>query len=159
MAFFSYLFMNRFLEKSFSQIPESIIQETLQMQNQAVKNQNKKTNETARMLAAVLDGREITDQNLSEIIERGSLTHLEILSTNNETLAQNSKNIAPEQQSELENTLDLVQTKQTRRFASLSDGRNFDAAIAKFADGRKLVLSSQFASRNKRQRIDRKITR
>ena len=139
MAFFSYLFMNRFLEKSFSQIPESIIQETLQMQNQAVRNQNKRTNETARMLAAVLDGREITDQNLSDIIERGSLTHLEILSANNEVLAQSSKNITPEQHSELENTLDLVQQNKFDD-ASLSDGKGFDAAIAKFADGRKLVL-------------------
>ncbi|CAN5316640.1 ATP-binding protein [soil metagenome] len=139
MAFFSYLFMNRFLEKSFAQIPESIIQETLQMQNQAVENQNTKTNEMARMLAMVLDGREITDQELSEIIKRGSLTHLEILSSNNEILAQSSKNISPEQQIELENTLNLVRQNQLENSA-LSDGKGFDAAAAKFADGRKFIL-------------------
>ena len=139
MAFFSYLFMNRFLEKSFAQIPESIIQETLQMQNQAVKNQNTKTNETAQMLAVILSGREISDQNLSEIIELGSLTHLEILSANNQILAKSSKNVAPEQKIELENTLKLIRQNKLAD-TSLSDGRGFDAAVAKFTDGRKLVL-------------------
>ena len=139
MAFFSYLFMNRFLEKSFAQIPESIIQETLQMQNQAVKNQNTKTNETAQMLAVILNGREISDQNLSEIIELGSLTHLEILSANNQILAKSSKNVALEQKIELENTLKLIRQNKLDN-ASLSDGRGFDAAVAKFTDGRKLVL-------------------
>ncbi len=139
MAFFTYFFMNRFLERSFAQIPESVIRETRQMQNQAVENQNIKTNETVRMLATILDGREITDQNLTEIVRRGSLTHLEILSADNKILAASEKNIAAEQQIELENTLNSV---RQNRFddSSLSDGKGFDAAVAKFADGRKLVL-------------------
>ena len=139
MAFFSYLFMNRFLEKSFAQIPESVIRETRQMQNQAVGNQNTKTNELTQMLAAVLSGREITNQTLSQIVERGSLTHLEILSANNEVLAESGKNITSEQQIELENTLELVRQNQLNNSA-LSDGKGFDAAMATFSDGRKLVL-------------------
>ncbi len=139
MAFFTYFFMNRFLERSFAQIPESVIRETRQMQNQAVENQNIKTNETARMLATILDGREIADKNLTEIVERGSLTHLEILSADNEILAKSEKNITDEQQIELENTLNFVRQNKFNN-PSLSDGKGFDAAVAKFADGRKLVL-------------------
>ena len=139
MAFFSYLFMNRFLEKSFAQIPESVIRETRQMQNETVGNQNAKANELAQMLAAVLNEREVTDQMLSQIVERGSLTYLEILSANNEILAKSGKNITSERQNELETTLELVRQNQSKNSA-LSDGKGFDAAMATFSDGRKLVL-------------------
>ncbi len=139
MAFFTYLFMNRFLERSFAQIPESVIQETHQMQNQAVENQNTKTREITQMLTAMLEGREITDQTLTEIVERGNLTFLEVISPNNAILAESRKNVLPEQQNELENTLELVRQNDFDDPA-LSDGKGFDAAAAKFSDGRTLVL-------------------
>src|SRR5215203_4006244 len=59
MAVFSYLFMNRALERWFTSIPETAILEAKKVQNQAVKSQAEKLSETARMLAASLEPRNI----------------------------------------------------------------------------------------------------
>src|SRR5881392_2059903 len=54
MAVFSYLFLNRSLEKWFSPIPEGVVQEAREMRKNALALQDRTLGETASLLAALL---------------------------------------------------------------------------------------------------------
>ncbi len=139
MAVFSYLFMNRALDRWFRQIPENVISESLNVQNQATKSQAIKLQETANMLAAALENRQIGNNDLKIIAESGNLTHIEIESQNNLQIAVFQKNIGAERQTELDSTLAFIRENRTDEIL-LRDGIGYDAAVAQLADGRKLII-------------------
>ncbi|MBA3334664.1 MAG: HAMP domain-containing protein [Acidobacteria bacterium] len=139
MAFFSYLYMNRALDRWFTDIPENVIREAKQVQKQSIEDQTIKLNKTARMLATALEAKEINNQDLQTLVEAGNLTRLEIFSADGRVLAESEINLGAEQKSELENTLKLV---RENNFSGrvLADGKGFDIAIANFSDGRMLIV-------------------
>ena len=139
MAVFSYLFMNRAIERWFTQIPENVIREARSFQQQAVEDQTIKLEETARMLAFILDKQEINDKRLREILEQGNLTRLSVLSSDGTILADSERSLSSEQKAELDRHFALVRQNQAGDPA-LRDGRGFDAAVAQFSDGRRLVV-------------------
>ncbi len=139
MAVFSYLFMNRALERWFTQIPEDVVRKAGEMQNQAIKDQNLKLIETAAMLANVLNSREIGQEELKSISSAGNLTRIEILSETGALIAESEKQLDSGQKTELDKTVQYI--RENKFFdPALSDGRGFDAAVAKFSDGRILVV-------------------
>ena len=91
MAVFSYLFMNRALDRWFTDIPENVIREARQVQNQSIEDQIIKLSETAQMLVTVLDAKNFTNQDLQTLVEAGNLTRLEVLSKDGKILAESEK--------------------------------------------------------------------
>ncbi len=138
MAVFSYLFLNRALDRWFTDIPENVIREAQQVQNQSIEDQIVKLQETANMLARSFEKQEIRQQNLQTIVAAGNLTRLEILSKEGESVAASEKNLAPEQKAELDRTLKFVYENKFDQ-PILKDGKGFDAAVARFSDGRMLI--------------------
>src|SRR5690348_6614053 len=65
MAFFSYLFMNRALDRWFREIPDNVVLQAHDVQSQAIADQAAKLKETAQMIAVVLDQRDLTDAELA----------------------------------------------------------------------------------------------
>ncbi|MEO8074547.1 MAG: ATP-binding protein [Acidobacteriota bacterium] len=141
MAVFSYLFMNRALERWFASIPDNVIRETRQMQEQAVTDQTLKLRQTAQMLGSLLENQPADNRKLQKLVEAGNLTCMQILASDGEILAESTKNLSLEQKAELDKTLQIV---YENRFddANLSDGKGFDIAMTRFADGKKLVVVS-----------------
>ncbi len=139
MAVFSYLFMNRALDRWFRQIPENVISESLNVQNQATKSQALKLQETANMLTATLENRQIGDDDLKRIAQTGNLTYIEIESPANRRFAVYQKSLTADQQIELDSTLAFVRENRMDE-PLLRDGIGYDAAVAPFSDGRKLVV-------------------
>jgi PAS domain S-box-containing protein len=139
MAVFSYLFLNRALDRWFTDIPQNVIREAEQVQNQSIENQTVKLKETARMLAVLLENKTTGNQDLQSLVEAGNLTRLEMLAADGAILAASERNLSSEQKNELENTLRLI---RENKFAdkTLADGKGFDAATAKLSDGRMLVV-------------------
>src|SRR4051812_9956638 len=78
MAVFSYLFMNRALERWFTQIPENVIRQTRQLQQESVADRVAKLNGAARMVAAVLERMPAAEYDLAEIADAGDLSYIEI---------------------------------------------------------------------------------
>jgi two-component system, NtrC family, nitrogen regulation sensor histidine kinase NtrY len=139
MAVFSYLFMNRALERWFSQIPENVIREAGQVQDQSLANQILKLQETADMLATVLEGKTVASQDLQPLLEAGNLTRIEMLSPDGKVAAVSEKNLNTEQKAELENTLRFIYENKTGEKA-LADRKGYDAAVATLSDGRRLII-------------------
>ncbi len=154
MAGFSYLFMNRALERWFTQIPENVVRESREVQNKAISLQSEKFRETAAMLVKSLEKHNFTNEELKNIADAGNLTQIEILSKTNQTLGFYGKTLEGEKRAELENIVSMV---KNGRFDEpiLQDGKGFDAAQAIFSDGRKLlVISNLFEEENVSQLVD-----
>ncbi len=139
MAIFSYLFMNRALERWFSQIPENVIREARRVQNQSVEDQSLKLRENAEMLATALAKQDYNELDLQSIMRAGNLTHLAILSKTGDVLVSSEKNLDAAQKAELDKTLAFVRQNRLNE-QILSDGRDFDAAVAPLSGGRMLVV-------------------
>jgi two-component system nitrogen regulation sensor histidine kinase NtrY len=143
MAFFSYLFMNRALDRWFTQIPENAIREAIEVHNRSTTNQSIKLSETARMLAIVLENQNPANEDLQKILESGGLTRLEIVSNENKTLAVAEKKLDGEQRRELEKTLSQINQKSEAE-SVLRDGSDLEAATANLSGGRRLIVVSNY---------------
>ncbi len=141
MAVFSYLFMNRALDRWFTQIPENVIRETREVQNQSIVDQSVKLRETASMLAILVEKQNPGNEDLKKILESGGLTRLEIISKENKSLAFAEKAVDAAQKDELEKTLSLINNSDD---SLLRDGKGFDAAVATLSDGRRLIVVSDY---------------
>lgn len=139
MAVFSYLFLNRSLDRWFTNIPEKGIREAKQIQDQSINDQTTKLNETARMLATILERESINDEKLKSILEAGNLTRLEVLSKDGKIVAASEKKLNAEQKAALERTLFFIYRSDLNE-KILADGKDFDAATAQFSDGRRLIV-------------------
>lgn len=139
MAFFSFLFLNRALDRWFTDIPERGIKASRQVQQQSIEDQSRQLQETARMLATALEKENVGENDLRKIVERGNLTRLEIISKDGEILAGSEKNLDAAEKIKLDQMLRAVRRNQFDA-KILADGKDFDAAIANFSDGRMLVV-------------------
>ena len=139
MAVFSYLYMNRALDRWFTDIPENVIREAKNVQNQSISDQTLKLNDTAKMLATSLEKVEITDEKLRTIAEAGNLTRIEVVSKDGVILAESEKKLSAEQKVELAGTLAFIRQNKPDE-PTLTDGKGFDAATARFSDGRMLIV-------------------
>ena len=139
MAFFSYLFMNRAIDRWFAAIPDSVSRQARDVEQQAAADQTAKLQDTARMLATVIERRDLADTDLDQISAAGNLTRIEILGPDGNVLKSSGKQVRPDQSAELERILDTARHGQPNDVL-LQDGRGFDAAVAQLSDGRKLVV-------------------
>ena len=147
MAVFSYLFMNRALEKWFAQIPENVVREARDMQRMSVEDRALKLDETAAMLASTLED-QVNNDKLAKIAEAGKLSHIEVVSAQNQPIAVYARGITPEQTAELEPMLASVRSGKPPGPA-FHDGKGFDVAVAKMSGGRKLLVVPDPVSESK----------
>lgn len=135
MAGFSYLFMNRALERWFTQIPENVVRAPLELEKQANADRFAAVEQTARILAASLTGREVTTAELDAISASGGLSLVEIIDRNDRRIAAGG----PGKQDAAE--MRLVRERLLTD-PNLRDGVGIDAAAADLADGRRLIIAT-----------------
>lgn len=95
MAGFSTLFMNRALERWFTQIPENVVRESRLAQTRAIEDQNRRLRETAQMIAALIELRQPAQKDIEKIAADGNLVRIEIRAANGGVLLAAGK--APDQ--------------------------------------------------------------
>lgn len=139
MAFFSYLFMNRAIDRWFAAIPDSVSRQARDVEQQATADQTAKLHATARMLATMIENRDVSEANLNEISAAGNLTRIEILAPDGSVLRSSGKQVPTGQAGELDQVLDIARHGKPDDVV-LQDGRGFDAAIADLPNGRRLVV-------------------
>jgi two-component system, NtrC family, nitrogen regulation sensor histidine kinase NtrY len=125
MAVFSYLFLNRAVERWFTQIPINVIDDARNVKNL-------RQNEIARMLAKVLEKQEINNQILTETAVAGNLLFIRIVSRQNEILANSERQIEPNEKAELDKKL-----------------AESDVISAEFPDGRRLIIVPDLSPENR----------
>lgn len=154
MAVFSYLFLNRALDRWFSQIPENVVLEARNVQSRMLADQHQKLEETGRMLAVTLADREINSAQLDDLARLGNLAFIEVLDPAGHVIASSTRNAevlsAPESKAISEGRFDDP---------ILRDGSGLDIAVAELSGGRKLVIVPDYGSAESISKIvDRSLT-
>ncbi|MFM9903981.1 MAG: ATP-binding protein [Pyrinomonadaceae bacterium] len=139
MSVFTYLYMNRALERWFTQIPQNVIKQAREMEQSAVEEHTATLEGTAKMIAATLERQNFDNSTLRSIAVAGRLSHIEILSDDNRTLSVSEPEIPPDQRAELDHLVTVVRTGGGAE-AFLTDRKGFDAAIAPMSGGRRLLI-------------------
>lgn len=157
MAVFSYLFMNRALDRWFTSIPENVLRETKEMQRQSLLDRTAKLDETARMLAKSFEKAEPNESDLASIAVAGSLVHIGLLNRDQTTIASYDRELTSDERVELDRLLAAARTGNAAD-PSLRDGKGFDVGLATLSGGRTLVVvPDPFGERTLSQVVERSV--
>jgi nitrogen fixation/metabolism regulation signal transduction histidine kinase len=146
MAAFSYLFLNRSIEKWMGRLPENVVERVREQQHENLTFQNEKLRETATLLATTIRTRPQAEWQsaLDQLAATGKLSAIEIISDSGQILAHSEAAIPGSQKSELQSI--LARGRQLDEISSdtpLSDGKGFDLTTAPFVPGMRLILVPQ----------------
>ena len=96
MAVFSYLFLNRSLEKWFNPLPEEILQQAQQVRRETLESHEQTLRDNASLLVVLLNKQAPQDRQatLDQVVASGQLARIEIVGPNGTTLAQSSSSAA-----------------------------------------------------------------
>ena len=128
MAVFSYLFMNRALERWFTQIPENVVRQAREVQGHSLSDRTTKLDEAAQMLASSFGTRKLTNDDLARVAVAGNLSYIEIVAGDGHTIDSYEREVPPAQRDELSKVVDSIH-------AGLSE-----VAMAEMPGGRTLVI-------------------
>ena len=138
MAVFSYLFLNRALDRWFTQIPEDVVREAEKIQDKSNSGQFTRFEQTGRMLAVLLGDRtSVTNDELNDLVSSGGLAFAQILNRDKKVIA--SSDIGSELRDSAE--LKLIAGGDFDSPA-LRDGVGVDAAVSQLPDNRLLLIGS-----------------
>ncbi len=145
MAVFSFLFINRSLEKWFNRLPENVVRETVEVQRRTVLTHAQNLRATASMLATAL-GENLNPREekalLDKLLASGHLSAIEIVSTRGESQAISEQpGISPSARNELNQTLEAARNANSETNANLYDDKGFDAVAVPLGSERKLILA------------------
>ncbi|MDQ3665237.1 MAG: ATP-binding protein [Acidobacteriota bacterium] len=143
MAVFSYLFLNRSLEKWFSKLPEDVVKEAREVQREALDAQYRSFRETAALLGVVLSKQsdEERQKTLNQMVNGGQLSAAEIVDSEGKSIAQSRFSQSGEK-AELETLLYQERRSKVDLGQSLADDQGFDVITVPLSDNQKLILAT-----------------
>lgn len=138
MAVFSYLFMNRALERWFSQIPQNVARSAQDLQRSSAEDRQIRMVATAKMIADAFDERTPDEADLLQLAADGRLSYIEITLPNGGKVSgrvPGDEKLASEVGSIVE-----VFRRGESNAPSFSDGIGLEAAVASMSAGRRLLI-------------------
>ena len=145
MAVFSYLFLNRSIEKWFSRLPEGVVSEAQQLQREADANQIRSLRETASMLALMLERQPESgyQATLDQLVQSGNLAALEIVTANGEVVAKSEAALSSEERSHLDQSIIATRAPVTDKKEDkvVVERRDFDAVSVALSGERSLIVA------------------
>lgn len=141
MAVYSYLFLNRSLEKWFGGVSDRVVTEAREVQREALDNQTRNLRDTAALLAVVLKPQtdEEKQATISRAVASGQFSALEVLDANGQTIAQSRGSLPEIDAKELDGLLQKARSLSGGD-DSLADGKDLDAMVVPVADGQRLIV-------------------
>ena len=142
MAAFSYLFLNRSVEKWMGRLPENVVERVREQQREIVSTQNHRLHETATLLATAIRAKPQSEwqATLDELQSTGEVTAIEIVSNSGDVVATARSQIPSVNEVELARVLDAGRRAPNPTDEHLSDAKGFDLASAPLTDSTRLIL-------------------
>lgn len=142
MAVFSYLFLNRSIEKWMGRLPENVVARVREQQRENLLAQNRNLSDTATLLATVVKARPQTEwqSTLDQLAATGELSAIEIVSDGGAVVAHSEASIPEAQRAELNELLQQARGPDARVGETLRDGKGFDLTSVSLGDKWRLVL-------------------
>jgi nitrogen fixation/metabolism regulation signal transduction histidine kinase len=148
MAAFSYLFINRSVEKWFGRLPESVVERVREQQRESMATQNRNFREMASLLATMIKDKPQAEwqATLNQLASTGDLSAIEIVSGSGEVLAHSETSIPESQRAELSALLQQGRATGASATEALTDGKGFDlASVPLGGDWRLMVVPHRLA--------------
>ncbi|HWP52623.1 MAG TPA: HAMP domain-containing protein, partial [Pyrinomonadaceae bacterium] len=142
MAAFSYLFLNRSIEKWMGRLPENVVERVREQQRESLALQNEKLRETATLLAATVRSRPPAEWQmaLDQLSATGRLAAIEIVSEGGQVLARAQP---PVDESHKEELTAILRSGEQSSVESIADGKGFDLASVALTSGTRLIFVPQ----------------
>lgn len=142
MAAFSYLFLNRSIEKWMGRLPENVVEQVREQQRENLAAQNKKLGETATLLATIVRTRPRAEWQsvLDQLAATGELSAIQIVSDKGEVIAHSQAAVPEQQKQELAAILERGRQSTEPTGETLADGKGFDLTSTALSPGFRLLL-------------------
>jgi len=149
MAVFSYLFLNRSLEKWFNPFPDEIAHQATELKRETLSSQEQTLRETASLLGMLLNGqtREERLATMQQIVKSGQLVGIEIANTDG-SVAVKSTQLSATDTEQLEKLFSEARTSSGPTGINLADGKEFDALAVPLNDSEMLIIAPQKRAAN-----------
>ena len=150
MAFFSYLFLNRSLEKWFNPFPDEIVQQATEVKRLTLTSQGQTLQDKASLLTMLLNRQTPEERHatMNQIVASGQLVAIEIVRNDGLVEIQSRANLSDNDSEQLEKLF-----REARRFGgptglSLVDGKEFDALAEPLNQSEMLIIAPQKRASN-----------
>jgi PAS domain S-box-containing protein len=142
MAAFSYLFLNRSIEKWMGRLPENVVERVREQQRDSLAAQNENLRETATLLATAIKARPQSEWQsaLDQLATTGELSAIEIISDSGQVLARSDALLPPAQHDELNGVLERARDPNAQASETLTDGKGFDLTAVPLTATSRLIL-------------------
>lgn len=141
MAVFSYLFLNRSLEKWFGGFSARVVNEAQEVQREALDTQISQLRDTASLLAVVLKPQTDTEKQatLDRVVAGGQLSAVEVIDSNGQVIAQSRGTLAGSEVQEFETLMAKARALKGAD-GSLADGKDLDAMVVPVSENQRLIV-------------------
>lgn len=142
MAAFSYLFLNRSIEKWMGRLPENFVEQVREQQRGSLAAQNENLRETAMLVATAIKARPQVEwqSTLDQLAATGELSALAIIADSGEVLAHSEASIPESQREELNAVLQRARDPKAQASETLADGKGFDLSAVPLTGTTRLIL-------------------
>src|ERR1041384_577958 len=148
MAVFSYLFLNRSLEKWFNPFPDEIRQQATKVSRSTLSTQEQTLRETASLLVMLLARQtpEERQATMHQVVDSGQLVRIEIVSKDGSTFFQ-SPNLSADDSEQLEKLFNNARLPNPDGLNQV-DGKEFDALSVPLSHTEMLIIAPQKRASN-----------
>lgn len=150
MAVFSYLFLNRSLEKWFYALPEGLAQQATEVKQETLVAQNRTLRQTASLLAMLLRNEQPSkrQETLDRLMGWGQLTGIEIVSSDGSVVTRTRANLPPDDLQRLDQLFAQARRGGSGIGDTLADGDDFDVIAVALNETETLYISPQKRAAN-----------
>jgi len=145
MPVFSFLFMNRAMDRWFTQPTDDVIRGAGDLQEGAAANQILKFQQTTKMLAKAFDKQTVDNRDFRNVIDTGGLAHIEMISSDSRIIASAEKVLKGTRNLDLKKAVALIHRSKLEE-PGFRAGRDYYVALAEMSGGRKLVAIADVSS-------------
>lgn len=145
MAVFSYLFLNRSLEKWFYPFPEGIAQQASDIKSETLANQNRNLHDQASLLVMLLSKQSSEDRKatLERIVASGQLVGVEVVQDDGSISLSAMAKLPANDIAELNELFSQARTHPTNIGDTLADGKDFDVIAVPLNESETLIVAPQ----------------
>src|SRR5688572_19707617 len=150
MAVFSYLFLNRSLEKWFNPFPDEIVQQATEVKRLTSATQDQTLRDTASLLVMLL-GKQTPEERLltmQQVVTSGQLVRVEIASKDGSALFFQNRNLSEADSDLLEKLFHNARLFSGPDGLNQVDGKEFDALAVPLNQTETLIIAPQKRAAN-----------
>lgn len=150
MAVFSYLFLNRSLEKWFNPLPEEILQQAERVRRETLESHEQTLRDNASLLVMLLNKQAPHERQstLDQIVASGQLAGIEIIASDGTVVTKSRASLETEDLAELDQLFAEARESRGTTDPTLTDGKDFDVVSVPLNQTETLIIAPQKRASN-----------